>query len=307
MTKQQIINFAKAPFSKSFGIAYILALSNFLLIPLLSDLIYFISKNDEKLGKMEIDEVAEFFVHSFLPTLSMGDIVLAITGFFLSIILLGGYTQGLTYKTIIEKKDIFEVSKIQLSFSFIFLSTIKYFFASLTYLAIFVSFILISVGLPMLGIYVGHALNLSVFLSICIRIIAPIFFFILLYKAIFYLFTADLFFSSTLRISSFFHYRKVKSFFQANKSKIFITFLLAHVSGQMLNVLLDAIIFKIFEVCLIATTITFLFDLGCYWILALVGLLVFNFFWVYLSLLHGIVYGKIVLWLNGSIEEKTFN
>lgn len=66
MTKQQIINFAKAPFSRSFGIAYVLTLTNFLLIPLLSDLFNFILKNHEKLGKMDMDELKESFIPSFL-------------------------------------------------------------------------------------------------------------------------------------------------------------------------------------------------------------------------------------------------
>ena len=302
MTKQQIINFAKAPFSRSFCIAYVLTLTNFLLIPLLSDLFNFILKNHEKLGKMDMDELKESFIPSFLQNLSMGDIVLALTGFFLSTILLGGYKVGLTYKTFIEKKDIFEASKIQLSFSFISSSIVKYLSASLTCLVLFILPVLILGGLIALGVYASVSLNLAI-LSICMAIIGFISVFILLYKIICYLFTANLFFLSTLEISSFVCYEKVKSFFQMNKNNIFIVFLLVYVGGNMLNVLLGSIISKIFEVCLIASTITFLFDLGCYWIIAL-GLLIFNFFWVYLSLLHGIVYGKIILWLNKSVEVK---
>ena len=185
MTKQQIINFAKAPFSRSFGIAYVLTLTNFLLIPLLSDLFNFILKNHEKLSEIDMDELKE----SFIPSLSMGHIVLALTGFFLSVILLGGYKAGLIYKTFIEKKDIFEASKIQLSFSFISSSIVKYLSASLTCLVLFILPVFIFGGLIALGMYASISLKLAI-LSVCMTIIVFISFFILLYKIICYLFTA---------------------------------------------------------------------------------------------------------------------
>ncbi len=303
MTKQQIIHFAKAPFSRSFGIVYILTLINFLLIPLLSDLVHFLSKNYEILEKMQSDKIMAFFINSFIPTLSINHVLMAVIGFCVSIIFLSGYKIGLIHKVIAEKNDIFETSKIQLSFPFISLSIIKYILASLTCCCLFILPILILGGFVTIGIYIGETLKLTI-LSICVGIVGFISFFILLYKLICYFFTANLFFLSTLKISSLINYKKVTNFFKDNRNNIFIAFLLAYVGGEMLSVLLASFISKILEVSLIAGTISSMLDLGCYWILALT-LLVFNFLWTYVSLLHGIIYGKIVLWLNKSIQKHT--
>ena len=69
----------------------------------------------------------------------------------------------------------------------------------------------------------------------------------------------------------------------------------------MINLILGSVFAKIIQITLAMGTVVTLFHLSGSWIIV-PGILALNFVWAYLMALHGIVCGKIILWIDRNQE-----
>ena len=65
MTKTQILNFLKAPFGKSFIVAYLFTLPTLLVVPLISKLISFIVDHHHEISAISEEEIPQFILSHF--------------------------------------------------------------------------------------------------------------------------------------------------------------------------------------------------------------------------------------------------
>ena len=92
MTKEQIFAFLKAPFSKSFLIAYAACLFVLLATPLFSTLMQLLFANLETINRLPEKEVSTFIANLLMENVQIADVLLAAVGLFLSWLLLSSYS-----------------------------------------------------------------------------------------------------------------------------------------------------------------------------------------------------------------------
>ena len=138
-------------------------------------------------------------------------------------------------------------------------------------------------------------------IQVLVAIIGFFALFFLGYKLICYLYTANILFMKEFKVKAYLNYAQVKTYFITHKKNIFIGFLLSYVSGQMINLIFGSALAKIVELTITFGAVMAAFHLSTYWVIGL-GFLVLNFVWAYLMTLHGIVCGKIILWIERNQE-----
>ncbi|MBQ7412985.1 MAG: hypothetical protein IJV07_01760 [Alphaproteobacteria bacterium] len=293
MTKTQILNFLKAPFGKSFIVAYLFTLPTLLIVPLISKLISFIVDHHQEISAVSEDEIPQFILSHFAPYWDKGEGIMALVGLCTAVILLSVYLLGLTHKTVAEGAGIFDASRLSLSVRFIGLSFLKYIgvLAAMSIVSALTFLPLVLFG------FVGMFLNIQVLVAI----IGFFALFFLGYKLICYLYTANILFMKEFKVKAYLNYAQVKTYFITHKKNIFIGFLLSYVSGQMINLIFGSALAKIVELTITFGAVMAAFHLSTYWVIGL-GFLVLNFVWAYLMTLHGIVCGKIILWIERNQE-----
>ena len=295
MTQKQFFNFIKAPFGKSFIVAFIFSFFSLLAVPLVSDVLFTLINVGDKLDAVPQEERLAFFMQAFSGSTPFSDILVAGVGLFAYLLLLSVYGFALTHKTVKENKGVFDASRLSLSLSEIFSAFFKY----IGFVLIFVAGIVLSI-LPAFIFIVISALignNAPVLLSILLVILSIVLPFYLLYKVFCHLYTASLIFYKEFDLSVFFDRKRVKAFFLEKKQSIFIAFLLSYVAGQMVYAVISPISLNILENFLPFCLLFGLFSVPGQVIIA-IALLVAGFILTYVSILQAIVFGKIILWVG---------
>ncbi|MBR6412346.1 MAG: hypothetical protein IKS41_04210 [Alphaproteobacteria bacterium] len=297
MTKKQILGFIKAPFSKSFIIAYLFSFFSLLVVPLISNAISAIFSKLNEIEKLSQDEAIKRIFGILKDQISYADVIAAVVGICIFIFLLSLYYFLLVHKTVVEKKDIFEASQISLKISEILSVTFKY----LGFLLIFLSGFLLPILFTAVLVLIGTLL--PTILTVIISFSSFFLFFFLLYKMICHLYTASLIFYKEFKLSVFFDRKRVKAFFIDHKQNIFISFLLSYVAGQMVYVIYSSICFNLLQKIFSIGLILEVFHLSGQ-IITAIGLCIFNFAFTYLTILQAIIFGKIILWVEKSGSNK---
>ena len=291
MTAAKIWNFLKSPFSKSFIIAYIFSFFSLWAVPLISKAVSCFLDHLDEFENLSQEETSKFLFELLKNNLNAVDMTTAIVGILLSALLLGTYNFLLTHKTVAEEKDIYDVSCLSLNLSEILGAIPKYIGYSLVFLLGMLLPFLGTVALVLISLFFPKVVTVLVgFLSFFL-------FFFLLYKAICYLYTASLIFYKDFQLSAFFNKAEVKQFFVQHKQKIFVSFLLSYVLGQVIYFFYSSVCLSIIQEVFVASVVLHVFDLSAPIVIAL-GLSLFNFIFTYLMILKAIVFGKIILWIE---------
>ena len=291
MTAAKIWNFLKAPFSKSFVIAYVFSLFSLGAVPLISGAVSCFLDHVDELDSLSQDEASKFLFELFKNNLSVIDVVAAGVGVLFSTLLLATYNFLLIHKTVVEKKGLYDVSCLSLKLSEILGAFFKYIGFSVIFF--------VGMCLPFLG--TAALVVVSLLFPKVVTVFAVIFsfflFFFLLYKILCYLYNASLIFYKELQLSVFFDRAVVKKFFVQHKQKIFISFLLSYVLGQVVYLFYSSVCLSISQEVFVASVVLHVFDISAPIVIAL-GLCLFNFIFTYLMILKAIVFAKIIVWIT---------
>lgn len=291
MTKKQVLNFFKAPFSKSFIVAYFFSFFMLMAVPLISEAIYVLFDKIEDLNVLEQNEAIKLFFTSLMERVDAWDVVMAVIGFFISYFLFSLYFFLLVHKTVSENKGIFDFSCISLKLTEILSVALKYFCFMLIYFGGLLLPFLAGIVLALLGFLVSQAVGLiMIFVGLIVC-------FILLYKIFCHLYTASLIFYKEFNLSVFFEKKRVKEYFVSHKENILISFLLSYVLSQVVYVIYSSVFFNLLQEVFSVNVFLQLFDVSSQ-IVVSIGLFVFNFVFIYLMILQAIAFGKIILWVE---------
>ena len=205
--------------------------------------------------------------------------------------LLSLYYFLLVHKTVLANKGVFDVSSIPLKLSEVLSVALKYFCFIMIYSG--------GLALPFLAWIILAAIGffISQLFGFIMLLVGLVLCFYLLYKMFCHLYTASLIFYKEFDLSVFFKRKPVKEYFANHKENILISFLLSYVFSQVVYVLYSSVCLNILQEVFSINAILQLLDVSSQ-IVVSVGLMVFNFVFIYLMLLQAIVFGKIILWVE---------
>ena len=300
MKKEQFFGFLKAPFSRSFIISYLFSFFFLFSVPLLSHILSALFRNIDMLKATPEDEVSGVLITLLKDNIDKGDLVWAGFGLLIGWILISSYSLLLTHKTAASGKDVFDAERLSLNLGDILWAVPKFFGYSLLTLCA-ISFFIFVLGFVCIFGIVG-AMKISVLLGILACILCIVASVYLFYKILCYFLSFHVVFYKEFRVSCFFERQKINAFFKAKKKNILISWLLFFVATQMLYTLYGAIGKNLLQISVVAGMFFEALHVSNVIPIA-AGMLVWNFVFVYLTLLQAIVFGKIVVWIEKSKTE----
>lgn len=301
MTKQQLFGFLKAPFSRSFITSYMLTLVSLLCLPLLARTIDFYREIDVPAflaapRELEASLLSDFFLTE--PMLvCMG---MAIIGIILFCLITQSYTLCLTHRTVVANGPILDAQPMVVRAWKVLKTIPKMFLYGLACILPIVPAILVLCLGQFVSILSGMVGGFVVGIALWIAIICL--FAYLLFKGLCYLMAYNVMFYREFRVGLIFERARIKAYFSEHKGKLFLSWLLFWIAGQILNTLYSSITKNIF----------FGVVDGAQWlksvqqssfVAVLVGMLVWNLIFLYLTSLYAIIFGKIILWIEGPKED----
>ena len=109
MTKKQVLNFFKAPFSKSFVVAFAFSFFSLLAVPLVSAALSTFLDEIEEIYALSDEDAAKLFFTSLMERVDAYDVTIAVIGVIVAYFLFSLYYFLLVHKTVEENKGIFDV------------------------------------------------------------------------------------------------------------------------------------------------------------------------------------------------------
>ena len=289
MTKEQFINFLKAPFSKSFIYAYVFALFALLIIPVLVDFGQMLGANFSQVSLFTSAELEQAVINYLNRNYDNPKLWQAVIGLVLASFLTTAYNMRLIYRTVNGNQDVLEAEALPLTISEI-LWTVPKMFGLWAAMVVTIVGICLIVGLG--GMLLSTILSAIADLLGGIGLVAmAIGSFILMYKMWCYLMTFNLIFFKEWRIRTFFDYKRVRGVFLAHRMRVYALCVLLIIIGSIISNLISFFVFLIMQKAA---------DVDISYSTMIPAGLVAIFIYVYLTLLQATIMGKLFLWAGKS-------